>query len=133
MRDKIDVEKLKSDAQNSCCKESFIVLERTPIIRIGAGARIGDDDVCLLFIDISLKLCPGKSIFSTVDLEKGVQLAKSLREIGYDISCDEGQINFEKSVYADDMNSEYVHAYGIIDKYGLFNMANRSETETVTA
>lgn len=124
MKKKINVKKLMADARASCYNETFIVLERNSVIKIGAGFRIGAGKDCQLFIEISLKLCPGKSITNTVSLEKSVQLAKSLKEIGYELTCEEGEVYFEKIVSESEMNQEYELALKKVSENGLVGFEN---------
>ena len=133
MKDRIDVEKLKEDASNSCCKESYFVIERNSVLRIGAGARVNEDGTCLLFIEISLNLCPGKSVLNTVSLEKSVQLAKVLKDRGYEITCHEGQINFEKVLSETEINKEYEQIRIIIDEANIIGFRPEADAHAVIA
>ena len=113
---KVDIKKLKADAVNSCCKESYLVLEKNSTFRIGAGARVGDDSDILLFIDVSINLCPGNSNLNTSVLEKGILLAKKLKGLNYELDCQDGQINCEKEISGNELNTEYDSIIEILDE-----------------
>ena len=114
----IDVQRLIGDARNSCCKESYLVLHKDGILRIGTGARLIEKDL-LLFFDISITLCPGVSHLNTKELDKAMSLAKRLSDIGFNCLCYEGQINCDKDVAMEKMNSEYKAIQYLINELGF--------------
>ena len=119
MVETIDIKRLKTAALESCCRESYLVLLKCPLYRIGAGARLDGSKDYILSIDISINLCPGNSHTNTSTLEKGIMFAKGLKELGYEMNCLEGQINCEISVTEIEMNLEYKKILALLEELDM--------------
>ena len=119
MSKNIDINRLKDDAKKSCCRESYIILEQSAILRIGAGAKLNDDGKCEFFIDMTINLCPGSSLLNTQILEKSIALAKELKAIDFELNCQEGLVICEKSLKGAEMNLAFEKLMKIIDELGL--------------
>ena len=119
MSKSIDINRLKDDAKESCCRESYVILEQNMVFRIGAGAKINDDDKCDFFIDMTINLCPGSSLLNTGVLENSIALAKELKALDFELNCQEGQVICEKSLKGAEMNLTYENLMKIIEKLNL--------------
>ena len=115
----IDIKKLKTSALESCCKESYLVLLKNNLLRIGAGVQVLGSKEFLLSIDVSINLCPGNHHLNTETMGKGISLAKELEVMGYDSNCREGQITCEINVAEEDLNSEFLKIKALIEKLDI--------------
>jgi hypothetical protein len=102
----VDAQRLVDGARKSCCRESYLVLGRNRVVRIGVGARLEGADRPITFIDVSIDLCPGGPSLDTGLLERGIALAKGLKALGYEMECLEGVLSCEKSFPAERMDKE---------------------------
>ena len=107
MIQEIDTERLKDDARGSCCREAYQIVYRNSVVRIGAGARVADDEGLLLFIDVTVNLCANGPKVNTSTLERSISFTKELKALDYELDCQEGQINCEKTIPEDQMNQEF--------------------------
>ena len=119
---KIDVNKLKADAKKSCCNESYMVLERNQIVKIGVGAKFGGGDKCDFFLDITINLCPGTHLLNTKLLEKSIALAKELKILGYELDCQEGQVISERAFKGAELNPAFEALMEIFKELDLLNI-----------
>ena len=116
---KIDINKLKDDAKKSCCNESYVVLERSQIVKLGAGAKFNGNDNYEFFLDIAINLCPGSSLLNTRLLEKSIALAKNLKDQDYELDCQDGQVISERSFKEAELNPAYGKLMEIFEELDL--------------
>ncbi|MCK5310109.1 MAG: hypothetical protein KAJ33_06760 [Thermoplasmata archaeon] len=117
----IDVNRLMADAKKSCCSESYIVLERNQIVKIGIGAKFIGNDKYDLTLDITINLCPGTSLMNTKLLEKSIALARELKALGYELDCQDGQVISERAFKAAELNPAYQKIVKIFEELDLFH------------
>ena len=115
----LDINKLRDDAKKSCCRESYLILEKNMVFRIGAGAKFNGDDKCEFFLDVTINLCPGTSLMNTGVLEKSIALAKEFKAMGFELNCQEGQVMCEKSLKGAEMNLALENLIKVIEELGL--------------
>jgi hypothetical protein len=114
-----DVRMLVEGARRSCCSESYQVLDRARAYRISIGARIDEFGNATCFLDIILNMCPGDPMLSVPMLERNISLLKDLKERGYALSCEEGQVTCEAEVVEGLLVTEYEDVKRLVEKHGL--------------
>jgi len=119
MNKKIDVNMLRNDAKKSCCRESYVILEKNQVFSIGAGAILNGENKCDFFLDITINLCSGSSLLNNGAIEKGIALAKELKARDYELDCQEGQVISEKSFKGAELNQAFEKLMNLIEELGL--------------
>ena len=115
----IDAKELIEDARKSCGRESYRILHKDSAIRVGTGARLVEGEVPHLFIDVSIKFCPGNTWLSTSYPERAMALIRELESINYKVDCSEGHLNCEKSVRPENLNKELEAVRHLLTKHEL--------------
>jgi hypothetical protein len=110
----IDTKVLIEEAKTSRDKEAYKLLEKTPLYRIGVGARSGSPDP-LFFIELIVKLSTENGEVNLQRLEKTLCSLKALQKRGYSLTYqDDNSISCEITTSIREIFKEYTAAKSII-------------------
>ena len=116
----INVKALIEEAQISKDKEAYQLMENTPSIRIGVGARRISPSSLFFFVEIVVKLSTEGTKVDIKKLEQTMRLLKALQKRGYLLTYqDDVNISCETPMESKDVNNEYASARALIRDKGL--------------
>jgi hypothetical protein len=111
---------LIEEAETSRHKEAYQLLENTPSIRIGVGARCSSSNPPSFFIEVIVKLSTESTKVDLKKLEKILRLLEALQKKGYILTYqDDVSISCETTMEINEMTHEYASARALIRNKGL--------------
>ena len=117
----VDTKALMEEAKTSRDKEAYKLLEKTPLYRIGVGARVDSSNPPSFFIEVIVKLSKENGEVNLVHLEKTLRLLKALQKNGYSLTYqDDASISCETTRSINKISQEYAAAKSLMNSYRLF-------------
>ncbi len=105
---------LAKEARVSKNKETYQLIEKNQIYRIGVGARTDSTDTPSFFIEILISLSAGSGKVDLSHLEKALTCLKTLQSKGYLLAYEDGNsVSCEKK-RLQDLNEEYLAVKSIL-------------------
>jgi len=101
---KIDMKELGRKAESSEHDESYETIEKNEHFKIGAGARLIQNERTY-FIEVIIKLCEEGKKVDLVNLDDKIEVVKELKEIDFSPKCeDHNTICCEKEIQEDEFD-----------------------------
>ncbi|XES76723.1 MAG: hypothetical protein ACBZ72_11175 [Candidatus Bathyarchaeia archaeon] len=112
----IDTQALAEAAKASKHKETYLQLEKTPLYRIGVGARADVTDAAVFFLEVILVLPEANA--GEVDLpvlENVIACLKTLHKRGYLLAYDDGHAVSGEKKNIPRLNAEYLTIKSLLE------------------
>jgi hypothetical protein len=112
----VDTKALMEEAKTSRDKEAYKLLEKSPLYRIGVGARTDSPNPPSFFTEVIVKLSTENGEVNLPRLEKTLHLLKALQKRGYSLTYqDDNSISCEKTTSVHEISQESEVARAIIN------------------
>jgi len=103
----IDTKALMEEAKDSRDKEAYKLLEKSPLYRIGVGARTDSPNPHSFFIEVIVKLSTENGEVSLLRLQETLHILKELRKRGYSLTYqDDNSISCEIATSIHEISQE---------------------------
>ncbi|MCW4017582.1 MAG: hypothetical protein NWF00_02680 [Candidatus Bathyarchaeota archaeon] len=99
---------LAKEAKVSKNKETYKLIEKNQIYRIGVGARADSTDAPSFFIEVLVSLSAGSGEVDLSYLKKALTCLKTLQSKGYLLAFEDGNIVSCEKKRLHDLNEEYL-------------------------
>jgi hypothetical protein len=113
----VDTKALMEAAKDSRDKEAYKLLEKSPLYRIGVGARTNSPNLPSFFIEVIVRLSTENGEVSLPRLQKTLHMLKELQKRGYSLTYqDDNSISCEIATSIHEISQECETAKSLVNR-----------------